>query len=207
MEITLRPTFKGHPINTNQAMGWGCYVDILDGIYNQLINLQSYESRIHVIRFDIRLPNKRKYDVKEENEQLRSFFKSVKENLALKRWGGHKRVVHGWVREVGKTEHGHYHVFMAFRRFALHLGAFSRDGNTGLWDLLDRCGKRITGANLRYSKVIHVLERGDTAAFNDCFYRLSYLAKLRDKAPRTGNRHKLYDISRLKFKATPSIAA
>ncbi|RPV10311.1 hypothetical protein IPC880_03820 [Pseudomonas aeruginosa] len=188
-------------------MGWGCYVDILDGIYNQLVNLQSYDSRIQVIRFDIRLPNKKRYDVKEENRQLRSFFKGIKENLALKRWGSHKRVIHGWVREVGTTNHAHYHVFMSFRRFALHLGAFSRDGNTGLWDLIDRCSKRIPGANLRYSKVIHNLERGDTEAFEKCFYHLSYLAKLRDKELRAGTRHKLYDISRLKIKETAILAA
>jgi len=200
------PTFNGLTINTNSTMGWGCYVAILDGIYRQLVNLQSHDSRIQVIRFDIRLPSKQIYDVKEENRQLRAFFKCVKENLALKRWGGRRRVVHGWVREVGHTNHGHYHAFMAFKRLTVRFGTFSRERYTGLWEMLRRCSKRITGANLRFCPVVHVLERGDATAFNNCFYHLSYLAKLRDKEFGTGSRHKLYDFSRLKHKDASAIS-
>ena len=206
LEITYKPIYKDQRINTNEAMGWGCYTGILDGIHRQLINLQSYDSRIQVIRFEIRLPSKQVYDVKEENRQLRAFFKCVKENLALKHWGGHRRVVHGWVREVGSTNHGHYHVFMAFKRLAVRLGTFSREGYTGLWEMLRRCSKRITGANLRFCPVVHVLERGDATAFDNCFYHLSYLAKLRDKEFGTGSRHKLYDFSRLKHKDASAIS-
>ena len=57
LEITYKSTFKNQRINTNQAMGLGCYVAILDGIHRQLVNLQSYDSRIQVIRFEIRLPS------------------------------------------------------------------------------------------------------------------------------------------------------
>lgn len=188
-------------------MGWGCYTGILEGIHRQLTNLQSYDSRIQVIRFEIRLPSKKVYDVKEENRQLRAFFKSVKENLALERWDSHDRVVHGWVREVGKTKHGHYHVFMAFRRFTLRFGRFSGEGYTGLWELLNRCSKRITGASLNFNKQVHILERCDTAAFEKCFYHLSYLAKLKDKEFGTGSRHKAYDFSRLPHKSIARIAA
>ncbi|BAR69248.1 TPA: YagK/YfjJ domain-containing protein [Pseudomonas aeruginosa] len=200
MEITYKSTFKNQRINTNQAMGLGCYVAILDGIHRQLVNLQSYDSRIQVIRFEIRLPSKITYDVKEENRQLRAFFKSVKENLALKHWGAHRRVVHGWTREVGKTKHGHYHVFIAFKRLTVRFGTFSRERYTGLWELLRRCSKCITGANLRFCPVVHILERSDTTAFDNCFYHLSYIAKLRDKEFGSGNRHKLFDFSRLKPK-------
>ncbi|HHK2320323.1 TPA: inovirus-type Gp2 protein [Pseudomonas aeruginosa] len=200
MEITYKSTFKNQRINTNQAMGLGCYVAILDGIHRQLVNLQSYDSRIQVIRFEIRLPSKITYDVKEENRQLRAFFKSVKENLALKHWGAHRRVVHGWTREVGKTKHGHYHVFIAFKRLTVRFGTFSRERYTGLWELLRRCSKCITGANLRFCPVVHILERSDTTAFDNCFYHLSYIAKLRDKEFGSENRHKLFDFSRLKPK-------
>ncbi|WP_282874352.1 YagK/YfjJ domain-containing protein [Pseudomonas peli] len=203
MEVTYSPTFKGHPINTNQLNGWGCYVGILDGIHRQLVNLQSHDSRIQVIRFEIRLPSKTNYDPKEENRQLRVFFKSVKANLALKRWGIRKRVVHGWVREVGKTKHGHYHVFMAFKRLTVRFGTFSRERYTGLWEMLQRCSKSIIGASLRFCPVVHILERDDTTAFDNCFYHLSYLAKLKDKKFKTGSRQKGFDFSRIQHKSSP----
>ncbi|ENZ1727578.1 YagK/YfjJ domain-containing protein [Pseudomonas aeruginosa] len=200
MKTTYEPTYKNQRINTNQAMGFGCYVGILDGIHRQLTNLQSYDSRIQVIRFEIRLPSKKTYDVKEENRQLRAFFKSVKENLALKHWGAHNRVIHGWTREVGKTNHGHYHVFIAFKRLTVRFGTFSRERYTGIWEMLRRCAKRITGASLRFCPVVHILERGDASAFDECFYHLSYLAKLKDKEFGAGSGHKVYDFSRLPHK-------
>lgn len=200
LQTTYEPTYNGFRIYTNRQKGQGAYVKILDGIHRQLINIQSHHSRIQVIRFEIRLPSKKIYNVKEENKEIRAFFKSVKENMALNRWGARKKVAHGWVREEGKTKHGHYHVFMAFERLTVTLGRFSGQGYSGLWELLRSLSKRITGASLRFCPVYHTLERGDINAYDKCFYHLSYLAKLKDKEFGTGSRYKGFDFSRIQHK-------
>lgn len=200
-------TYQGFRINTDRSLGYGVYTEILDGIHRQLKNIQTHHSRVTVMKFDIRLPSKKVYNVKEENRQIRAFFKCLKENMALKRWGSHKRVAHGWVREVGKSGHGHYHVFIAFKRFTKRLGTVSSEECTGIWGLIRKCSERTIGARPRFDLTRHVLERGDTEAFDNCFHHLSYYAKLRDKEFGTGNGHKGYDFSRIVPKAEIQLAA
>lgn len=198
MQITSNQKYKDLSVNANPEHGHALYTDILDGIYRQLKNLQTHHSRIDVIRLDISLPKKDKYDPKEENKQIRAFFKSLKENLGLVRWGRHKRVAHGWVREVGKTDHGHYHLYIAFKRFTLSHGTFSRSGYTGLWSLLQNCAKRTIGGRMHIVPVVHQIDRDDHQGFQKCFYHLSYLAKVRTKELFSGNGHKSFDFSRIK---------
>lgn len=207
MKKSFDPTYLGHKVNACPIKGHALYVEILDGMYRQLQNLMTHHSRIQVIRFDIRLPPKKTYDAKSENQQIRSFFKTLKENLRLVRWGSHKRIAHGWVREVGKSGHGHYHAFIAFKRFTLRLGAISGGRCTGIWDLIKRCADRAIGGSTELSLRVHTLESNDTLAFNDCIYHLSYLAKVRTKVFGTGNGHKGFDFSRIPRKAKAQTAA
>lgn len=200
-------TFQGFNINTDRSLGYGVYTEILDGMYRQLKNIQTHHSRVEVVRFDIRLPPKKNYDAKEENRQIRAFFKNLKENMALKRWGSHKRVAHTWVREVGKSGHGHYHIFIAFKRFTKRLGTVSGEECTGVWELIRKCSERTIGARPRFCLKKHTLNREDIQAFDNCFYHLSYLAKIRDKEFGTGNGHKGYDFSRIAPKAEIQLIA
>jgi hypothetical protein len=198
LKTTYSDVYRGYSVNADFSKGWGLYTEILDGIIDQIKNLQNTYSRIHVLRFDIRIPSKKEYCIEAENAQVSALIKAIKSNLALKRWGEHKKVAHGWVREVGKSGHGHYHVFIAYKSFQRSLGIISDDFYSGTWGLIKSCSERITGASVHFSGKAHLINRTDYIRLNDCIYHLSYLAKISSKDFGTGQKHKRYSFSRIK---------
>ena len=196
MTETVESTYRDLPIQTCKTRNLAVYVEILDSMYTQITNLLSWHSRITVVRIDLHLPGKSNYCPKLENSQVSDYLKMVKCNLALKKWGGHKRVAYGWVREVCKSGHGHYHLYIAFKSTYRRLGAISGNGLTGLWYLLQRCWKSTTGGRISISNA-HTVKRRDQGSLANCFHHLSYLAKTRSKDFGTKATHKRYSGSRL----------
>ena len=198
---SYKSTYKGIKIQASEPCKLGVYLEILDGFYDQLCTLLSKHSRITVVRVDLHLPEKDLYCAKLENQQLSSFIKTIKANLHLSRWGSHKHVAYGWVREVGKTGHGHYHLFIAFKATFRRLGAISSEGYTGIWDLLRSRWKQASGGSISVSNA-HTVERNDFQSFEKCFHHLSYMSKVRDKHFGTGETFKRFSVSRLQHSGT-----
>ncbi|VXC99181.1 inovirus-type Gp2 protein [Pseudomonas sp. 9Ag] len=205
MHITYKNSFKNLPVNASKALNLGLYTEILESIHSQLMAIMSMHSRVSVLRFDLHFPRKSYSDAKLENSVVSSFLKRVKDHLRSSKWGKHKHIVTGAVREVGTSKSGHYHVFIAFKAIYRRLGAFSGEGHSGLWGLLETSWKSASGGSIHFS-LPHLLNRGDHTAFARCFRHLSYLAKVRDKHFGTGEHHKRFFFTRLKIKKAEATA-
>jgi len=200
MKECFRNKFNEMKVNANQSRGFGLYQVILERMLHQLVNLQDYHSRITIVRIDLHFPDGQALNHKHENKLLSRYIKKVKVDLGSTTWKNHKRIIHGWVKEIGASGKSHYHLFFGFQTLHLTLGAISGEGHTGMWKLLQDRWKEITGGTVHFTKP-HNLNRGDTKAFEDCFYHLSYLAKVRDKEFCTGEDYRRFHFSRLKPKA------
>ncbi|MDR8385609.1 inovirus Gp2 family protein [Pseudomonas sp. JL2] len=200
LKKSFEVSYKGINVNVNEDRGYGLYPMILERIYDQITNLQSYYSRITVVRIDLHFPDGHVTDNKLENSWLSQYIKTCKADLGSSVWDSHKRLVHGWVKEVGSTGKSHYHLFFGFKTQHRKLGLISYDGHTGMWEMFERRWKQITGGSVHFSKP-HFLMRDNKKLFEECFYHLSYLAKIRDKHFGTGEPYRRFGSSRLPIKA------
>lgn len=200
MKVSFNDTFKGMKVNANKGKGYGVYPVILERMLEQLTNLQEYHSRVTVVRLDLHFPEGHVTNNKLENTMLSRYIKRCKADLGSSTWGTHKRFVHGWVKEVGESGKSHYHLFFAFQTLQLNLGLLSGDGHTGVWKLLEDSWSELAGGTVHFSRQ-HRLTRGNPEALANCFYHLSYLAKVRDKHFGTGDPHRRFGFSKLPPKA------
>ncbi|MBH3442232.1 inovirus-type Gp2 protein [Pseudomonas moraviensis] len=191
MKTSFDDTFRGMKVNANKNKGYGVYPVILDRMLDQITNLQEYHSRVTVVRLDLHFPEGHGTNNKLENTMLSRYIKRCKADLGSSTWGAHKRLVHGWVKEVGESSKSHYHLFFAFQTLQLNLGLLSGAGHTGVWKLLEDRWSELTGGTVHFSKQ-HRLTRDNPEAFAKCFYHLSYLAKVRDKHFGTGDPHRRF---------------
>lgn len=202
MKESFNDTFKGLKVNASKAKSHGVYPVILDRMHRQMVNLQSYHSRITVVRIDLHFPANHTHDHKCENTMISRYIKTCKADLGSKDWSKHKRVIHGWVKEIGKSGRPHYHLFFGFQTLHRNLGLISGDGHTGMWELFERRWKELAGGSVQLIRP-HFLERDHGQNFADCFYHLSYLAKIRDKHFGTGETHRRFGFSKLTPKKMP----
>ena len=200
MKESFQDTFNGLKVNANRDKGYGLYPVILKRIYDQLTNLQEHHSRITIIRIDLHFPTNHKTNNKLENQLISRFIKVCKSDLGSLGWGRHKRFIHGWVKEAGEVEKSHYHLFFGMQTLQRLLGKISGDGHTGMWKLFEDHWNELTGGTVHFVKNPHFLQRDDKQKFADCFYHLSYLAKIRDKHFGTGETHRRFGFSKLKQK-------
>lgn len=202
MKVGFNDRFKGLKVNASKTEGYGVYTVILDRIYKQVTYLLGYHSRITVVRIDLHFSANHTHDHKCENTMISRYIKTCKADLGSKDWSKHKRVVHGWVKEIGKSGKPHYHLFFGFQTLHRNLGLISGDGHTGMWELFERRWKELTGGSVQLIRP-HFLERDHGQKFADCFYHLSYLAKIRDKHFGTGETHRRFGFSKLTPKQMP----
>lgn len=199
--ISYLPFYKGFRVNVVEvpdSEGLGIYTEIMDSIINQVERLLDRHSRVHVLRFDCKFPSNWKRNRKLENEAASRLSQIIKDNLALKRWGGHKDVAYGWVFEVGeKNNMPHYHFFVAFKARTVALGAVTHSGCTGVLGMIQGCWKRLVGGSVWFSKT-HTVNRGNQLEIHDCIYHLSYMSKVNTKVIGMGNTAKNFSLSRLK---------
>lgn len=199
MKETYLDTYKGLKVNSSKSRKLATFKVILDRIHREMSALQSYHSRITVVRLDLHFPDGHAHDNKLENSIVSRYIRIIKADLGSKNWGRHKRFIHGWVKEIGFSRKPHYHLFVGFQALQRTLGAISGDGNTGLWGLLERRWKELTGGSVHFSKY-HRIERTNPETFAACFYHLSYLAKSRDKQFNTGESYRRFSFSSLRSK-------
>ncbi len=197
MKESFQNTFNGLNVNANKNKGYGLYPVILKRIYDQLNVLQEHHSRITIVRIDLHFPLNHKTDNKSEDQLISRFLKMCKSDLGSLGWGQRKRFIHGWVKEIGEVEKSHYHLFLGFQTLQRLLGKISSDGHTGMWKLFGDRWSELTGGTVHFVKNPHFLNRDDKQKFADCFYHLSYLAKIRDKHFGTGETHRRFGFSKL----------
>jgi hypothetical protein len=199
MKASFNDRFKGLKVNANKAKGHGVYPVILGRTRDQLMSLQSYHSRITIVRLDLHFSAVHTPNHKHENTMLSRYIRKCKADLGSNDWSNHKRFIHGWVKEVGKAENAHYHLFFGFQTLQRNLGLISGDGHTGMWKLFECRWQELTGGTVQFIRP-HFLKRDDKQAFAECFEHLSYLAKIRDKHFGTGETYRRFGFSKLSFK-------
>lgn len=196
MKTSFNDVFKGIKVNADKCKGYGVYPMILDRMHSQIFNLQSYHSRITVVRIDLHFPAGHTRNHKYENMMVSRYIKMCKADLGSIDWRRHKRIIHGWVKELGKSGNPHFHLFFGFQTLHRNLGLISGDGHTGMWKLFERRWQELTGGSVQLIRP-HFVERDDRGAFDACFYHLSYLAKVRDKQFGTGESYRRFAFSKL----------
>ncbi|MGV8890097.1 MAG: YagK/YfjJ domain-containing protein [Pseudomonas sp.] len=193
--ITYKDTFEGLSINTGKFKKLGVYTTMLKPMLDQINALLTHHSRVQLLRFDLHLPVTDKMSAASDNQVITKFFKQIKQDLSGPKWDSQKNIIHCWAREVGKTEHGHYHCMLGVNS-TVRLGTLYIKPATLVWGLLDRRWSKLSGGSLNGSGH-HVVNRSNKEELDTAFHHLSYICKVRDKQFGTGENHKRFSPSRL----------
>lgn len=177
------PTWRGYPVQASADKP--LRLDILEGLDKRLGSVLDSCGSVVVQRCDLHFSNGCLY--RDGNETVQDFM------MNLSRWIRSRGIVmHSiWVHEQEDgTPHHHYHcaflldgrsrigtdTFMCAVRHCWCL-ALNRPDAEGL-NLVYECRERRIDEFLRSGDVV---QQGDVASINQCFYWLSYLAKCRTK--------------------------
>ena len=184
----------GQNLPINCVKGSGCYVEILNAIYTQLMAMLDHHNKVLVVRVDIHFP-----DNPATNKAISLILRKFKRRLLNKGYSL-KRLGYVWVRESSSAGNIHYHL------------VYMLDGNKvqssfSINQLLDEVAMFVdTKINIHYptkgKSSYKMIKWNDKQGFLDVFKWLSYLAKERSKGekPLTTNE---YSASRLSFRDCP----
>lgn len=146
----------------------GCYFEILDALNREMTAMLAHHNKLFFVRIDMRV-----IDYSDKNKMVSDLLRKIK------RWIAHhyqtKHIGHLWVREVERAKKQHYHLVLMV------------DGNKMNHPkrLIQRIEEMAEQRNLPKpytpDNCFIMINRGDNTAFDDAFYRGSYLAKTRGK--------------------------
>lgn len=163
----------------------GLYSHIIKAMINQIDAMLNHHSKVHIIRFDLRL-----YEYTEDNKKITSFnrrlFKWLKREYNLNRVG------FMWCREHERAKQQHYHYALLIDGHKIRRPAFVLNKVKEIW--LSLMGSDYTPKNCYYN-----VKRDSYDSIQAAIWRTSYLAKVRGKGykpPQT----KSYGTSRIKPK-------
>lgn len=159
-------TLNGKTWHVNSKKS-GLIVHQIKAIINQLEAMLSYHSKVHVIRFDIRL-----YEYTDDNKLITNFNRRLFK--WLKRRYGFKRIGFAWVREHESAKQQHYHYALMIDG---HRVNYPKDINHKICEISNQMDlSPYFPKNCFYNTL-----RDDYKSIQDAIWRLSYLAKARGK--------------------------
>ncbi len=165
-----------------------CFTDILDAMHGQMQAMLSHHNKVIVVRVDLHCD---KYTPC--NSELSRFMCKVRKRL----YSRYKCTRFGylWVREQERSKSQHYHVMLIIDANKIqHPSAL-------LGWLQERWSVRGHPRPYVPKNCFYKVHRGDDIAFDEAFYRCSYLAKERGKGyGRMGANN--YSGSRVRFKGS-----
>jgi len=176
-------TINGKTWWVNSA-GSGLIYHFLHAMVGQLEAILSHHSKIHLIRFDLRI-----YEYTENNKLISKF------NKKLQRWLEQKykvsRIGFIWCREMETQKHQHYHyVLMVDGHKTRHPYEILIKVKE-IWEL------RLQGSEFTPQNCYYNIKRDDFDSLQNAIWRISYLAKARGKGYKPAQT-KNYGTSRLK---------
>ncbi len=177
---------NGETLSINANNKYGCFVEILEAIQQQLDAMLSYHCKVLVLRFDLHTD-----EYQSNNALISKFVRKIRKRLKAKYLI--KRLGYVWVREIEKAKSQHYH-------FALMIDGNKVRHPSILIGLIEaiwvRCyqPKPFTPKNCYY-----LITRSTGKNYGECFERLSYLAKERGKGYRDKTAND-YSTSRIRPK-------
>lgn len=185
-EVNYRDDGKRSPLNT----------DILGKFTNEILAMRQKYSRVCAIRFDLHVSDGMR--VAESNTLISKLFTKLKDKFKAKRWDDQpiKNFAYGWVWEIEKAKHAHYHLWIALPGNQVKSSGY-RD--YGMFKTINDIWSELTngkGGSHLPENPAYMISRYDDGVLRDFVYRVSYLAKERGKFS-CGDNTKRFDGSRL----------
>lgn len=171
---------KKLPINASSTKG--CYFEMLSAIEREMTAMLSNHRKVLMFRFDIHIK-----EYTPDNKVISDCLKEVKKFIKSY-YEDCERIGYVWCREQQTVKHQHYHVFMMVNGSKI-------DNTFKIFEEIQNISDRtplLAEPHIPKNAYIMV-NRGDDDAFNEAFYRASYLAKIRTKGykgvkPKKGER-------------------
>ena len=178
---------KAITINGNtwwvNSQGSGLIVTAIKSIINQVDSMLSHHSKIHIIRFDLRV-----YEYTENNILMTTF------NRRLQKWLKHKynlkRVGFAWCRELETAKQQHYH-------YTLMIDGHKVNYPYEVTNKIKEICQQLDSSEYFPDNCYYNIKRNDYGSIQDAIWRISYLAKARGKGYKP-DQIKNYGTSRLK---------
>ena len=187
-DVTYEPTYKGHPINTDEKRKLGCNKKILKKSLGLLNDATEKHNKVLFMRMDVRFPENSKEQYTTDNKQFEGFMNSFNRSLKNNKLDPS----YLWVREQSKEKHQHYHLGLlldgnktqhikkhidkAEELWSKRLGMDHKTNN----GLIHDCTKDRDG-NQQKNGIMIRDKKKDSDSFNEAFdtsfHRISYLAK------------------------------
>ena len=177
-------TVNGKTWWVNSA-GSGLITHAIKSMINQVDVMLSHHSKVHIIRFDLRM-----YHHSDNNEIVtifnRRFHKWLKRKYKL------KRVSFIWCRELETAKQQHYHYALIIDGHKVNYPHEITNKVKELWRQLD-------GSEYFPDRCYYNIKRDDYESIQMAIWRISYLAKARGKGYKQ-EQIKNYGTSRIKLK-------
>ncbi len=170
------------------SSGSGLIVHSLKAIINQVNVILTHHSRVHLIRFDLRL-----YHYTDDNKIIVTFNKRL--HKWLKRKYQVDKVGFAWCREQEKSEQQHYHYVVMINGHKVRHPHEILKKATEIWN------EHLGGSLYTPKNCYYNLKRNDFDSIQPAIYRISYLAKAKGKGKKPAQT-KNYGTSRMKSKVT-----
>ena len=166
----------------------GLLVLPLNKMINQIDLMLALHSKVHLIRFDLRL-----YQYTETNIIITKF------NRIFHRWITRKygikknQIGFIWCREIETAKQQHYHYVLMLNGHKVRHPKHILEKAKGIWN------NQLNGSEFTPKNCYYNLKRGDHDSIQPAIYRISYLAKVRGKGYKPAQT-KNYGTSRIKSK-------
>ena len=168
------------------SQGSGLISHSIKAMICQVDAMLSHHSKIHIIRFDLRV-----YEYTENNGIITAFNRRL--HKWLERKYNLKRVGFMWCRELEKAKQQHYHYALIIDG---HKVNYSDEVNKKVIELWRQLG----GSEYFPKNCYYNIKRDDYESIQSAIWRISYLAKARGKGYKPAQT-KNYGTSRIKLKS------
>jgi len=158
----------GQELEINASPKYGCYVEILERMKQQIDAMLSYHSRVIMVRVDLHIE-----DYQPDNTVVSSFLRTLRKRLLSKY--GLKRLGFVWVREKERAKSQHYHLALFIDACKVQRPHNIISKVETLWQSRSH-PKPFTPKNCYY-----IIKRDEPETLIKPFQRLSYFAKVRGK--------------------------
>ena len=165
---------KVRAIEVNDQVFWvngqhsGIYLTMAKKMINQVDMILKHHSKVHLIRFDLRL-----YEYSSDNQIITKF------NRILFRWLKRaynlKRVGFVWCREIETAKQQHYHYVLMLDGHKIRHPHDILIKVKAIWEY------QLQGSQYTPKHCYYNIMRGDYDSLQEAIWRISYLAKVRSK--------------------------
>lgn len=198
--------FKSLKVNCASDARFGVRSDILDAIYSRFRFMTDCHPVVLILRYDLRFPQN--VNVQDYRHALQKFMNSF--SVYLKR--GYFDYHYVWVKEIETSVNPHYHCVFFIRAEQGDSSYVLNNEAQKIWSricseystcapeyLLHFCPRKLLDGAYQWDVLISRDTLNFEEDFRQCFYWLSYLAKVNSKISNPGRGDRWWGSSQLRF--------